>query len=214
MFNNIILFIIAVGFGAFGGIMGWSYGKVISIIIAITIINIGLYLYVILQSQNLNLINYILKRNKKEPSYAYILALKNEDITEMKNQLEKAINKYKNTTHVFSYTFILAILNENFEDARKQALATKNKGFREYHLALLDAYEGKGDQHFKSQFSKPWMNAAIKTTHYFIIGEIELYHQFKLETLKYSKGIQHAANFYSYQFNEHKELNKKQLITT
>lgn len=206
MLNHIMLFIIAVCFGVLGAFMGWSYALVISIIIALAVINIGLFLYVFIQSQNLDLINYLLNKNKKEPSYAYILALKDKNIEEAKKQLEKAFIKYKKTSQASSYAFIFAIFNEDFDDARKQALATKDKSFREYHLALLDAYEGNGEQHFNTTFSKPWMNAAIKTTHYFIKGEKKLYNQFKLETLKLSKGIQHAANFYSFQFNEDKKV--------
>lgn len=206
MFNHKILFIIAVAFGVFGAFMGWSYGLVIGIIVGITLLNIGFYLYVMLQSQNIKLINYLLSTNIKEPAYAYIVALKNENIDEAITQLKKAVRKYKNTTHENSYAFILAILNEDFDAARNYALAMENEGIRTYNLALLDAYEGNGEQHLDTVFSKPWMSAAIKTTHYFTQQSSELYERYKLETLQLSKGIQHAANLYTIQFNENKHL--------
>lgn len=204
MINHIMLFIVAVVFGVFGAFMGWSYGLVITIIISLTLINIGFYLYIAIKSQNLNLITYLLNKNKKEPSYAYILALKNENLAEAKKQLEKAIIKYKKTSHASTYAFVLAILNEDFQEARKHALEVKDEGLKTYNLALLDTYEGNGDQHLNTPFSKKWMNAAINTTYYLLTGDKELYAHHKLETLKRSNGIQHAANYYSFQYNEKK----------
>ena len=84
MVSHLMLFIIAVVIGVLGAIMGWSYGLVIAIIIGLTFINIGFLLYVAILSQNINLINYVLKRNKKEPTYAYILALKTKILKKQK----------------------------------------------------------------------------------------------------------------------------------
>lgn len=204
MIHHFMLFIIAVTLGVFGAFMGWSYGLVIAIIIVLTLINIGFFLYVAFQSQNIGLINYVIQRNKKEPAYAYILALKNEDVEEAKVQLNKSISRYKNTKHENSYAFILAILNDDFEAARDHAQTTQNEGFKKYNLALLDAYEGNGERHLDTEFSKPWMNAGIKMTHYTIQGNIELYQKYKEETLQLSKGFQLAANLYSIQYNENK----------
>ena len=204
MVSHLMLFIIAVVIGVLGAIMGWSYGLVIAIIIGLTFINIGFLLYVAILSQNINLINYVLKRNKKEPTYAYILALKNEDIKEAKIQLNKAISKHKNTAHENTFAFILDLFNEDFDAARNHALAMKDEGIRTYNLALLDAYDGNGEQHLDTVFSKPWMSAGLKMTHYFTQGNRDFYEKYKTETIQLSKGIQHAANLYSIQYNEKK----------
>jgi hypothetical protein len=213
MINHIMLFIIAVALGVFGAFMEWNYGLVIAIIIGLTFINIGFFLYVVMQSQNINLINFVLNRNRKEPSYACIIALKNEDIEEAKKQLEKAIHKYRKTAHADTYAFMLAMLNKDIDQARKYAHATKDEGLKEYNIATLDAYEGKGEAHFTVSYPKPWMSAAIKTTHYFYKGNHALYEQYKAETLQLSKGIQHASNLYTFQFNE-KAQNSGQVAHT
>jgi hypothetical protein len=202
MVNAIILFIVAVAFGVFGAMMGWSYITVIGIIIGLTILNILFYLLILTNSKDLKLITYVLKVNRKEPLFGYLLTLKDGNLEDAKLQLEKGIKKYKSNQNGPQFSFSLALLNNDVTAARHAALSFKDAGFREYALATIDCYEGKGEQHFSTSFSKPWMHHALVATNAFFKDDQDTYKQHKQFTLDHSKGLQLASNTYSFQFNE------------
>lgn len=192
-----ILILIAIVLGLVGGILGWSYWIVITIVAVLAILNIAYFLYIILFCQNIHSIEKLLRRNRKNPMYGYLLAIKDENIPEANTHLKHLTEKYKKTESAKSYAYILAYLNNNLDEAREYAHQLKNPVMRSYSIAMVDAYEGNGAQHLHTDFKKPWMNEAIKATHYYAIGDMELFTKHRALTLSHSKGIQFASNLYA-----------------
>ncbi len=202
MINHIVLFFVAIGIGIVGAIIGWELSTVIVVIVTLTLLNIGYYLYIILNSKNVKRLEKLIESNKKDPMYGYLYGLKNEDINVAVEHLEILMEKYKKTTNYNTYGYIKEILLNNFEGARKHAEDMKNTPIGKYSLAAVDAYEGKGEQHFDTTFSKPWMLDAIKATHYYIIGDHQLYENHRDLVIAQSKGIQLVSNIYVYKIFE------------
>lgn len=202
MISHIVLFFVAIGIGIVGAIIGWELSTVIIIIVTLTLLNIGYYLYIIFNSKNVKRLEKIIESNKKDPMYGYLYALKNEDINVAVEHLETLMEKYKKTTNYNAYGYIKEILLNNFEGARKHAEDMKNTPIGKYSLAAVDAYEGNGEQHFDTSFSKPWMVDAIKASHYYIIGEHQLYETHRDLVILQSKGIQLVSNIYAYKIFE------------
>jgi hypothetical protein len=202
LINHIVLFFVAIGIGIVGAIIGWELSTVIIIIVTLTLLNIGSYLYIILNSKNVKRLEKIVESNKKDPMYSYLFALKNEDVNGAVEHLETLMKKYKKTTNYNAYGFIKEILLNNFDGARQHAEDIGNTPIGKYSLAVVDAYEGNGEQHFDTSFSKPWMVDAIKATHYYINGDRQLYENHRDLVIAQSKGIQLLSNIYTYKIFE------------
>ena len=202
MLNHLVLFFVAIGIGIVGAIIGWELSTVIILIVALTLLNISYYLYIILASQNIKKIEKVIQTNKKDPMYAYLIALKNENIDEVIEQIDKLTQKYKQPKYVNSYALIKEILTNNYDRARELATEIKDTEIGQYSLALVGAYTGNGDKYLHTNFNKPWMNDAIKATHYFAIGEKDLYEKHRDLAIATSKGIQLASNIYTFNISE------------
>ena len=197
LLNHIVLFFVAIGIGIGGAIIGWDLSTVIIVIGSLTLLNMGYYLYIVLNSKNVKRLEKIIESNKKDPMYGYLLALKDENIENAVENLDTIIEKYKKTSNYNAYGFIKEILLNNYEAARKHAVEMKETPIGKYSLAAVDAYEGNGEQHFNTSFSKPWMVDSIKATHYYIHGDYELYENHRDLVIAQSKGIQLLSNIYT-----------------
>ena len=207
MLNHIVLFFVAIGIGIAGAIIGWELTTVIMVIVLLTLLNIGYYLYIIINSKNIKKLDKMIESNKKDPMYGYLWALKNADIKNAVEHLETLMDKYKKTSNYNAYGYTKEILLNNLEGARRHAENMKDTPIGRYSLAAVDAYEGNGEQHFNTSFSKPWMVDAIKASHYYIHGDHELYATHRDLVIAKSKGLQLLSNIYSYRILEKTKYN-------
>ena len=202
LLNHILLFFVAIGIGIVGAIIGWEFSTVMILIVSLTLLNIGYYLYIVFNSKNVKKLEKIIESNKKDPMYGYLWALKNEDIKIAIENLDTLMEKYKKKFNYHAYGYIKEILLNNYEGARKHAEEMKDTPIGKYSLAAVDAYEGNAKQHFNTSFSKPWMLDSIKATHYYIHGDYELYKNHRDLVIAQSKGIQLLSNIYVYKIFE------------
>lgn len=202
MLNHILLFFVAIGIGIVGAIIGLDLSTVIIIIVSLTLLNIAYFLYIVFNSKNVKRLEKIIESNKKDPMYGYLWALKNEDIEIAVENLDTLMEKYKKTSNYNAYGFIKEVLLNNYEGARKHAEEMKNTPIGQFSLAAVDSYEGNGEQHFNTSFSKPWMIDSIKATHYYIHGDHKLYENHRDLVIAHSKGIQLLSNIYTYKILE------------
>ena len=207
MFNHIVLFFVAIGIGIVGAMIGWELSTVIILIVSLTVLNIGYYLYIVFNSKNVKRLEKMIESNRKDPMYGLLWALKNEDIKDAVEHLETLMEKYKKTSNYYAYGYIKEILLNNLDGARRHAEDMKDTPIGRYSLAAVDAYEGHGEQHFNTLFSKPWMVDAIKASHYYIHGDHELYATHRDLVIAKSKGIQLLSNIYSYRILEKTKYN-------
>lgn len=198
MLNHILLFIITVSIGVIGAILGLSYWLVIAIIIGLTIISVSYFLYIMFWSQNLRAIEKVLYNNKKDPNFAYLIAVKENEPEVAITHLETLIHKVKTPSQKHQYEIIRAILAEDYHSARKHAEEIAQSEVGKYSLALLDAMEGNGEQHLNSIYTKPWMSSAIRAAHYFKIGDFNQYEIHRDLAISLSRGLQYAATIYTF----------------
>lgn len=198
MLNHITLFIIAVAIGIFGAIAGLNYWLVISLIVGLTLLNIGYFLYTMFLSQNLRAIESVLHKNRKDPHYGYLVALKDNHKDEAIAKIDLILSKVKISSQKHQYAIIREILANNYEAARQHAEELKKLEIGKYTLALLDSMEGNGEIHLNTIFTKPWMSSAIRATHYFVKGDREQYEIHRDIAISLTKGLQYAATIYTF----------------
>ena len=198
MLNHIALFVIAVTFGIVGAIFGLNYWLVISIIVGLTLLSIGYFLYTMFLSQNLKAIESVLHNNRKDPNYGYLVAVKDNHSEDAITQLDIIINKVKISSQKHQYAIIREILANNYEAARTHAKEIEQSEVGKYSLALLDSMEGNGEEHLNTIFTKPWMSSAVRATHYFVKGDREQYEIHRDIALSLTKGLQYAASVYTF----------------
>ena len=213
LFNHIALFVIAVTIGIVGAIFGLNYWLVISIIVALTLISIGYFLYTMFFSQNLKMIENVLHNNRKDPQYGYLIALKENHIDEAIAQLDLILSKVKISSQVHQYGIIREILANNYSAARKHANEIQQSEVGKYSIALLDSIEGNGEKHLDTIFTKPWMSSSVRAAYYFAKGDREQYEHHRDIALSLTKGIQHAASVYTFRNNETNSLLNKHETT-
>lgn len=198
MFNHITLFVIAVAIGIIGAILGLNYWLVISIIIGLTLLSMGYFLYTMFLSQNLNAIERVLHNNRKDPYYGYLVAVKDNQTGDAITQLDTIIKKTKISLQKHQFAFIREILAENYEAARIHAKEIEQSEIGKYSIALLDSMEGNGEKHLDEIFTKPWMSSAVRATHYFVKGDRKQYEIHRDIALSLTKGLQYAASVYTF----------------
>lgn len=206
MLNHITLFIIAVAIGIFGAIAGLNYWLVIGLIVGLTLLNIGYFLYTMFLSQNLRAIESVLHKNRKDPHYGYLVALKDNHKDEAIAKIDLILSKVKITSQKHQYAIIREILTNNYVAARQHAKEIEKSEIGKYSLALLDSMEGNGEKHLNTIFTKPWMSSAIRATHYFVKGDREQYEIHRDIALSLTKGLQYAASVYTFRNVENNQL--------
>jgi hypothetical protein len=213
LLNHIALFVFAVMIGVVGAILGLNYWLVILIIVALTVISIGYFLYTILLSRNLKAIESVLHNNRKDPQYGYLVALKENHTVEAIAQIDKILSKIKISSQKHQYGIIREILADNYVLARHHAKEIEQLEVGKYSLALLDSMEGKGEKHLNTIFTKPWMSSAIRATHYHVKGDREQYEFHRDLALSLAKGVQYAATVYTFRNLENNESFNNELLT-
>ena len=198
MFNHITLFVIAVAIGIIGAILGLNYWLVISIIVGLTLLSMGYFLYTMFLSQNIKAIESVLHNNRKDPYYGYLIAVKDNQTEDAIAQLDIIIKKSKISLQKHQYAIIREILAENYEAARAHAKEIEQSEVGKYSLALLDSMEGNGEKHLNAIFTKPWMSSSVRATHYFVKGDREQYEIHRDIALSLTKGLQYAASVYTF----------------
>ena len=206
MLNHIALFFFAVTIGIVGAILGLNYWLVIAIIVGLTLLSIGYFLYTVFLSRNLKAIESVLHNNRKDPHYGYLVALKDNRIDEAIAQIDLILDKVKNSSQKHQYGIVREILANNYGVARNHAKEIEQIEVGKYSLALLDSIEGNGEKHLNTIFTKPWMSSAIRATHYFAKGDREQYEYHRDIALSLAKGLQYAANVYNFRNLEVREL--------
>lgn len=183
---------------AIGGIFTWlkvptNYSIAFFVILAIGLV--GYYAYTMTSSKNTKAILRQVRYQKNNPTYAYILAIKNGTKEDEIAALDRLIKKFKNQLDGrMDYEFQRAVRLGDIASAKNIANSMKNGPLKTYNVAYAEALSGKYGIARQQTFLQPWMKHSIEA----IIAKKQKNrdrYQSEMElAIENSKGIQRLIN--------------------
>lgn len=156
-----------------GAAIGWMLGMAgvqipdwaaVGIVIALVVVIVGYHAYVLFWTKNIQIVEAYLKKRKKQPYYALMLALANGDLEKAERYAEQLTGKYEEARK--SALANIQIEKNQLEEAADIANEIKNDTVRYYNQALVALMQGK-----EEQFAQAKNNVANRVLRYVLEAE-------------------------------------------
>lgn len=201
----IILFSLAILLGIVVAIFNLPFWIAIAIIIIISLVNLGYTLHIMYRTQNMDTILKYLRKNQKNPIFAYTYATAKGSDNELNESMNAILAKYKSSYIQAVYKMNDAILHANYDQAMLVAMSIKEKPLGQYGLALIYALQGDREKANTFALQKNWQKHCVDA----LLAYNEhspTYEKKKELALKASKGIQLFSNYYFFERLEKEKL--------
>ena len=156
---------------------------------------IGYYAFTMTSSKNTKAILRQVRNQKRNPTYAYIMAIKEGTKEDEINALDKLIKKYKNQPDgQKDYEFTRAVRLGNLKVAKEIVNSMTNGPLKTYNTAYIEALSGKYGVARNHPFLQPWMPHRIEAEIAKKQNKLDRYKEEMQLAVENSKGIQRAIN--------------------
>ncbi|KOP80264.1 hypothetical protein AMS59_02380 [Lysinibacillus sp. FJAT-14745] len=162
----------------------------LGIFILIAIAMIFRHIHIVLWTNNMKLVDKLVKDRKKHPFFAYLYAVAYGTKEDQLHSLETAIVKYKQPAMKYNCKFIKAIMEENLEEAKDAANKINKEPLTSYAKCYIAAFEGRITDMRSDQLTQPWMQPAIEAVYAYKMKNETALHQFSQESIEVARGVQ------------------------
>lgn len=170
-----------------------NYTIIFFAILAVAIV--GYYAYTMTASKNTKAILRQIRSQKNNPTYAYVLAIKEGTKEEEIEALDRLINKYKKLAEGrLDYEFTRAARVGDLTEARKIIKSMKNGPLKTYNTAYVEALSGKYGIARDNTFVHPWMSHIIEGVIAQKQKNLDRYKSEMQLAVENSKGLQRLIN--------------------
>lgn len=201
----ILLFSLAILLGIVVALFNLPFWIAIAIIIVISIAHLCYTLHIMYRTQNMDTISKYIKKNLKNPIFAYTYATAKGSDNELTESINAILTKYKSAYIQAVYKMNNAILHTDYDQAMLEAMSIKEKPLGQYGVALIFALQGEREKASTITLQKNWQKLCIEA----LLAYNEhspSYEEKKKLALNASKGIQLFSNYYFFERVEKEKL--------
>lgn len=162
------------------------------------------HIHILFRTNNMQLVDKLVKDRKKEPFFAYLYAVAYETKEDQLQSLDVVIKKYKQPAVKYNYIFIKAMMEENLEEAKDAADKINKEPLASYAKCYIAAVEGRTADMRSAKLTQPWMQPAIEAIYAYTIKNEDAFQQYQKESINLARGVQKYALTHSF-----KEMQKK-----
>ncbi|MEB2299017.1 hypothetical protein LAV72_05195 [Lysinibacillus xylanilyticus] len=171
----------------------------LGIFILIAIAMIYRQIHIVLWTNNMKLVDKLVKDRKKNPFFAYLYAAAYGTREDMIRSLETAIETYKQPAIKYNYKFIQAVMEENLEEAKDAANKINKEPLTSYAKCYIAALEGRTTEMRSNQLTKPWMQPAIEAIYAITMKNEAAFDQYQKESIDCARGVQKYALIHTFE---------------
>ncbi|KOS60168.1 hypothetical protein FJQ98_10830 [Lysinibacillus agricola] len=162
----------------------------LGIFILIAIAMIYRHIHIVFWTNNMKLVDKLVKDRKKHPFFSYLYAVAYGTKEDQIHSLETAIVKYKQPAIKYNYKFIKVIMEENLEEAKDAANKINKELLTSYAKCYIAALEGRTTDMRSDQLTKPWMQPAIEAVYASTMKNEAAFNQYQKESIDFARGVQ------------------------
>jgi len=182
----LIIFLLAILLSLAGINLSISFGICAIIVIAI----IFRHIHILFWTNNMRLVDQLVKGRKKDPFFAFLYAVAYGTREDQLHSLETAIVKYKQPAMKYNCKFIKAIMEENLEEAKDAADKINKEPLTSYAKCYIAALEGRTTDMRSDQLTQPWMQPAIEAVYAYKMKNETALHHYAQESIEMARGVQ------------------------
>lgn len=182
-------------------------GVRLSVALAIFAVIVGAIIYrhihILYRTNNMQLVDQLVKRQKKQPFFAYLYANAYGTKEEQLQVLDKLIVKYKQPMIKYNYVFIKAILEKDIRTAQEAAEKIQKEPLSSYAFCYIAALEGRTADMRSDKLTQPWMQPAIEAIYAHSIKDKTAFDRFSKESIDAARGVQKYSLLHSFEQMKH-----------
>jgi len=171
----------------------------LGIFIFIAIAMIYRHIHIVFWTNNMKLVDKLVKDRKKHPFFAYLYAIAYGTKEDQLHSLETAIVKYKQPAMKYNCKFIKAIMEENLEEAKNASDKINKEPLTSYAKCYIAALEGRTTDMQSDQLTKPWMQPAIEAVYAHKVKNEAAFDQYQKESIAFARGVQKYVLIHTYE---------------
>ena len=156
------------------------------------------HIHILYRTNNMQLVDKLVKDRKKEPFFAYLYAVAYETKEDQLHSLEVVIQKHKQPAVKYNYIFIKAIMEENLAEAKDAADKINKEPLASYAKCYIAALEERTADMRSAKLTQPWMQPAIEAIYAYTIKNEALFQQNQQESIDLARGVQKYALIHSF----------------
>ncbi|MGE7924604.1 hypothetical protein ACQKND_15675 [Viridibacillus arvi] len=145
-------------------------------------------------SKNAKKIVRTMKYQKKNPFFAYVLAVKEGTLEDELREIDRVIAKYKQPDLRNSLEFTKNYQLNNYDKAIQFAKKIEKEPFKSFYLAIVDVLQQDYIKARSYTFVKTWMKHAIEAEIALRLNNIENYKKHMKLVIEESRGMQLILN--------------------
>ncbi|MGE7688414.1 hypothetical protein ACQKMI_04295 [Lysinibacillus sp. NPDC097214] len=191
----LVIFILALLLSLAGVRLSISLG----IFILIAIAMIYRHIHIVFWTNNMKLVDKLVKDRKKHPFFAYLYAVAYGTKEDQLHSLETAIVKYKQPAMKYNCIFIKAITEENLEEAKDAANKINKEPLTSYAKCYIAALEGRTIDMRSDHLTKQWMQPAIEAVYAYKVKNEAAFDQYQKESIDFARGVQKYALIHTFE---------------
>lgn len=151
------------------------------------------HIHILYRTNNMQLVDKLVKDRKKEPFFAYLYAVAYGTKEDQLHSLEVVIQKYKQPAVKNNYIFVKTIMEESLEEAKEAADKINKEPLASYAKCYIAALEERTADMRSAKLTQPWMQPAIEAIYAYTIKNEGAFQQYQQESIDLARGVQKYA---------------------
>lgn len=148
------------------------------------------HIHILYRTNNMQQVDRLVKKEKKQPFFAYLYANAYGTKEEQLKILDELIVKYKQPAIKYNYVFIKALLEQNRSVAREAAEKIQKEPLSSYAFCYIAALEGRSADIRSNKLTQPWMQPAIEAVYAHTMKDKLAFDRFTKESIGAARGVQ------------------------
>ncbi|MFJ7954551.1 hypothetical protein ACIQZG_23920 [Lysinibacillus sp. NPDC096418] len=185
-FFYLMIMILAIALSLAGVRLSVALGFFALIVIAV----IYRHIHILYRTNNMQQVDRLVKKEKKQPFFAYLYANAYGTEEEQLQILDDLIGKYKQPAIKYNYVFIKALLEQNLLVAKDAAGKIQKEPLSSYAFCYIAALEGRTADMHSDKLTHPWMQPAIEAIYAHTVKDEKAFNRFMKESIDVARGVQ------------------------
>ena len=173
----------------------------------IVIVVIYRRIHIVYRTNNMQQVDRLVKKEKKQPFFAYLYANAYGTKEEQLQVLDELIVKYKQPAIKYNYVFIKALLEQNLLAAKDAAEKIQKEPLSSYAFCYIAALEGRTADMHSDKLTQPWMQPAIEAVYAYTMKDKIALDRFTKESIDVARGVQKYLLIHTFE-NMKQEMEK------
>ena len=198
-FFYLMIMILAMALSLAGVRMSVALGVFVPIVIVV----LYRYIHTIYRTNNMQRVDRLVKKEKKQPFFAYLYANAYGTKDEQLQVLDDLIVKYKQPAIKYNYMFFKALLEENLLAAKEAAENIQKEPLTSYAHCYIAALEGQTAAMRSEKLTQPWMQPAIEAVYAHTMKDDSAFERFSKESIDVARGVQKYLLIHTFEKMKH-----------